>query len=110
MSSSPARDARAILDAHVREARLFIARAEVDAAKAARTAPGIAPIDPAELHRMFRSDIPAAWRALAGLTDAQLINQAIEYATDVLEPMGVRAQWVDVLAVWRRKLAAKRAA
>lgn len=115
MSSSPRRDAQNLIVEFARTAALEIRAAELAAALEARTAPGIAPIAPAELEAWFKSSPARAWQALAGLTEAQLINQAIEYTTAVVEPWAAARgtaplTWGDVLYSWQRKLAAKAAA
>ena len=74
------------------------------AALVERTAPGIAPIEPAALMAMFASAPAQAWAALASLTRPQLVNQAMETAV-WLETTGVMATWASVLARWETRLA-----
>lgn len=95
------------LEASARRAewnRIVLERAERE-----RTAPGIAPIEPAALAALFAEDAPMAWRRLMLLSDVQLVNQAIEYAC-YLETQGVIKRWGAILECWERRLAEKRAA
>lgn len=90
--------------AHADAARL----AETDRcqALAARDANGIAPIAPEALAALFASEPSAAWAALAQLTDAQLVNQAIEY-TVYLERQGIDKKWIAVYDCWVSRIAAR---
>lgn len=80
----------------------------VAAALAERTAPGIAPIAPAQLAALFAELPSAAWAALASLTDSQLVDQAIEY-TIYLEAQGTERKWIAVYDCWVARLAARAA-
>lgn len=79
-------------------------RLELQAALRARTAPGIAPVEPGALMTLFQLDRPAAWALLGTLTRAQLVNQAIETAV-WLETVGVSVAWGAILSRWEAHLA-----
>ena len=69
-------------------------------ALARRTTPGIAPIEPSVLMGLFADAPASAWAALAPLTDAQLVNQAIEVATWLEQQMGRSVRWSSILDKW----------
>lgn len=77
--------------------------AELDAARAARTAQGIAAIEPAELAAQFAECPHRAWGQLATLSERQLIVEAIDYATWLAEH-GIEKRWGAILECWTRKL------
>jgi hypothetical protein len=84
--------------------RQRLAAAELAAAQAERTAVGIAAIEPAELAALFAECPWRAWAALAGLTERQIVIEAIDYAC-YLEGLGIDKDWRAIAACWRRKLA-----
>ena len=77
----------------------------VEGALKCRTDKGNAPIDPATLMDLFKSDKERAYARLAELTSAERINQAIETAT-YLEEQGKVLRWIDILNKWNAKVAA----
>lgn len=77
----------------------LVAGASID-----RSAPGVAPIEPGTLMTLFDASPATAWAALSGLTQPQLINQAIEVAC-WLEQAGVVAPWSGILQRWETRLA-----
>lgn len=85
--------------------RQRIAAAQLAAAQAERTAPGIAPLEPSDLIQTFRTRPADAWGMLATLSDAQLVIQAIDTACYLLG-QGTDISWSIVLQTWRTKLAA----
>ena len=88
--------------------RLALAAAEQAAARAERTAQGIAAIEPAELAAQFAECPWRAWAALASLTERQLLVEAIDYAT-FLAAQGVDKSWGAILRCWQRKLSERAA-
>jgi hypothetical protein len=90
-------------------AAIKTARIVLEQALDERTAPGIAPLASADLARLFAADANAAYTALAAMSEAQLTNQAIEYAM-WLEGHDTQVRWIQILDCWQRKLAARAAA
>ncbi len=85
-----------------------LAAAELAAARAERSAQGIAAIEPAELAALFAECPHRAWAALATLTERQLIVEAIDYACWLLA-QGIDKDWGAILRCWQRKLAERAA-
>ena len=77
--------------------------AETRVALRERTAPGIAPIEPADLIAQFVAEPEAAYLSLADLTDEQMVNQAIETAV-YLEGMGKDVPWALLLERWQQRI------
>jgi hypothetical protein len=85
-----------------------LAAAELAAARAERSAQGIAAIEPAELAALFAECPHRAWAALTTLTERQLILEAIDYACWLLA-QGIDKDWGAILRCWLRKLAERAA-
>ena len=77
--------------------------AETRVALRERSAPGIAPIEPADLVAQFVSEPESAYLALADLTDEQLVNQAIETSV-YLETLGKDVPWALLLERWQQRI------
>lgn len=93
------------LELYESTARRATNEALVVAALVERTAPGIAPVEPAELMALFAADDhSAAWLVLALMTPEQRVNQAIELAA-WLEGEDRPCSWGHILQRWERRLA-----
>ncbi|HMQ29176.1 MAG TPA: hypothetical protein PKD53_00545 [Chloroflexaceae bacterium] len=101
-----ARQARAALSAYEAQVAERTRAVELAAALAARTAPGIAPIEPHALMALFAADADLAYATLAGLTRAQRVNEAIEVAM-WLEGADIGVAWLAVLDRWEARCAAR---
>lgn len=101
-----ARQARAVATAYEAQVAESTRQAEIAAALAARTAPGIAPIEPRALMALFAQDADLAYVTLAGLTRAQRVNEAIEVAM-WLEGADIGVAWLQILDRWEARIAAR---
>jgi hypothetical protein len=110
MNTRSYRTARTIanLEASFDGDRQRLAQAALIAAQAERTAQGVAAIEPAQLAAMFAECPWRAWGLLAGLTERQLVIEAIDYAM-YLETQGIEKRWGAILGCWTRKLAERAA-
>jgi len=101
------RIARAIIADYEDNLRRRYAHSVLVGALADRTAPGIAPCDPAELLALFAADKAAGWQRLAEMTPSQRLHQAIETTCYLnLRPGKPEQRWADVLKHWEDRLAA----
>ena len=110
MNTRSYRTARTIanLEASFDGDRQRLAQAALDAAMAERTAQGIAAIEPAQLAALFAECPWRAWGLLAGLSERQMVIEAIDYACWLLE-QGVDLPWGCILRTWTRRLAERAA-
>jgi hypothetical protein len=88
--------------------RQRLAQAALIAAQAERTAMGIAAIEPSVLAALFAECPWRAYALLAGLTERQMVIEAIDYACWLRE-QGVEKNWGAILDCWRRRLAERAA-
>jgi hypothetical protein len=88
--------------------RQRIAAAQLAEAQAERTAQGIAAIEPSVLAALFAECPWRAWGLLAGLSERQMVIEAIDYAM-YLETQGIDLPWGCILRTWTRRLAERAA-